>query len=569
MRIRALLSLLAVFCGWSASAIESQDYAVQIIAVVSASPPQIVLRWIADPDAIEYVVSRRVPGEEVWTDYPPLPGTAVRFVDRIVSIGSRYEYRIVKRAQDGTVPYTGYGFIEAGIAVRPIHDRGKLVLLVDETIAAGLDSELARLTEDLVGDGWKVLRHDVSRIASVPEIKAIIKSDYDADPARVEAVFLFGHVPVPYSGDLNPDGHRDHQGAWPADAFYGDMDAVYTDETVNRTIATRPENYNVPGDGKFDATLIPLGNGGKRVELQVGRVDLANLPAFPESETELLRRYLDKNHAYRHKLFSVPPRALIDDRFGAFVNEAFAVDGWRNFAPLLTSANITSGNWLDSLQSESWLWAYGCGLADYTSIPGLVSTGDFATFDLKAVFVLLFGSYFGDWNTSDNLLRAPLAGSGTSLASVWAGRPHWHFYPMGLGQSIGSCTRLTQNESLLGPYNIGVNEMHVALMGDPTLRIHPIAPPLVFRAIRGLSNTFLLRWHAPLEPVLGYYIYELTAQNGEVRQINTVPLKGTRLTIRGSPAGSIYMLRAVKLESTPSGTYYNLSQGKMVALPQQ
>ena len=303
------------------------------------------------------------------------------------------------------------------------------------------------------------------------------------------------------------------------------------------------------------------------MELQVGRVDLANLPAFAESETELLRRYLDKNHAYRHKLYSVPSRALIDDRFGAFVNESFAVDGWRNFAPLLTSANIVSGNWISSLQSRSWLWAYGCGLATHTSIPGLVSTTDFSAYKLNAVFVLLFGSYFGDWNTPDNLLRAPLAGSGTSLASVWSGRPHWHLHPMALGQTIGHSTRMTQNENLLGPYNIGVNEMHVALMGDPTLRMHPVAMPLKFRAIRGPSNTFLLRWHGPLEPVLGYHIYQYNASTGTFRRITTLPLKGTRLGIRGIPAGSVYMLRAVKLESTPSGTYFNLSQGVCVTLP--
>lgn len=55
--------------------------------------------------------------------------------------------------------------------------------------------------------------------------------------------------------------------------------------------------YNVPGDGKFDQTFIP-----STIELEVGRVDLSDLPAFlPKTERDLLRQYLDKNHNFRHK----------------------------------------------------------------------------------------------------------------------------------------------------------------------------------------------------------------------------------------------------------------------------
>ena len=252
--------------------------------------------------------------------------------------------------------------------------------------------------------------------------------------------------------------------------------------------------------------------------------------------------------------------------FGAFVNEAFSVDGWRNFAPLLAAKDTIAGNWLTSLQSGSWLWAYGCGPAGYTSIPGLVSTSDFSTNELNAVFILLFGSYFGDWDTTDNLLRAPLAGSGTSLAAVWAGRPHWHFYPMGLGQTIGYSTRLTQNENLLGPFNIGVNEMHVALMGDPTLRQHTLSPPRNLRTRKTSSNTTLLRWDAAREPVSGYHIFVSPSQSGPFRQLTTLPLSEKRFIVGNSSRTKTYMVRAVKMESTLSGTYLNQSQGLMITL---
>ncbi len=214
-----------------------------------------------------------------------------------------------------------------------VESRGKLVLVVDNTYAAQLAPELTRLQQDLAGDGWTVLRRDVARTDSPVSVKNLIKADYNADPANVKAVFLFGHVPVPYSGQLNPDGHPDHVGAWPADVYYGDMDGNWTDSSVNytQTVNTDPADRarlsNIPGDGKFDQTTIP-----SAVELQVGRVDLANMPGrltwggpatFP-SELELLRQYLNKDHNFRHKLINVPRRGIVGDYFGTRNGEAFA-----------------------------------------------------------------------------------------------------------------------------------------------------------------------------------------------------------------------------------------------------
>ena len=54
-------------------------------------------------------------------------------------------------------------------------------------------------------------------------------------------------------------------------------------------------NHNVPGDGKFDQSLFV------DLELEVGRVDMSNLPSFTSNEIELTRRYLNKNHQFRHK----------------------------------------------------------------------------------------------------------------------------------------------------------------------------------------------------------------------------------------------------------------------------
>jgi hypothetical protein len=55
--------------------------------------------------------------------------------------------------------------------------------------------------------------------------------------------------------------------------------------------------------------------------------------------------------------------------------EAFAASGWRNFAPLLGTTNVTTlpkkGTWITTLSTNACLWAYGAGPGSYTSLAGL------------------------------------------------------------------------------------------------------------------------------------------------------------------------------------------------------
>ena len=119
------------------------------------------------------------------------------------------------------------------------------------TFSDSLATEIAKLRKDFICDGWLVLQHNVSRTDSVTHIKSLILADYHADSINTKAVFLLGHVPVPYSGDINPDGHPDHLGAWPADVYYADMIGNWTDNTINDTLAGRPQNQNRIGDGEI------------------------------------------------------------------------------------------------------------------------------------------------------------------------------------------------------------------------------------------------------------------------------------------------------------------------------
>ncbi len=585
---KAAAGWIAGFCGLllanvPLAAQQASDYAVRVSATVQADPPQIALTWPAMEHASEYRVARKGKHEETWGPPVVLPGSASGYLDQTVTVNVPYEYRISRKEGSSTA----HGYVSAGIQTPLVEGRGRLILIVDASQAASLVSELNRFQQDLVGDGWMVVRHDVPRMSvsadnpdpslwsvrsnEVAAVKQLIKADYAADPAGMEAVLLFGHVPVPYSGALAPDGHPDHVGAWPADVFYGDMSGVWTDSTVINRGSADPRNHNVPGDGKFDQDYIP-GN----VVLEVGRVDLANLPAFAP-ETTLLRQYLEKDHRFRQKLVSAEPWGLVQDNLELLGGEVpAAVSGWGNLSALLGAENVQVGRWLSDLIQDEYLWGYGCGPGTFTRAAGVAESVHFLVYDTRVVFTMLFGSYFGDWDSENNFLRAQLATPSYTLTSAWAGRPNWFFHPMGMGETIGFSTRLTQNNTglyqghtltndvgIVGPGDPRgfMNQVHIALMGDPTLRLHPVAPPRELTGLTNASGGIDLRWAAPAEGVLGYHVYRAPAAGGPYARLTGSLVTGTAYTDATFTAERFYMVRAITLQRSASGTYYNASQG--------
>ena len=544
--------------GWLIPELQAEAtwvYAVQISATVQTAPARITLRWDADPfGATNYTVYRKTKDAAAWGPGVSLPGSATNYTDSAVTAGAAYEYQIIKAA---TLGYTGYGYIYTGIQAPLIENRGKLVLVAESTAAAILSNELARLRGDLIGDGWEVGFHTVSSNATPASVKGIITNAYHADPTNVKAVFLCGHVPIFRSGQLNYDGHQARP--MPADAYYGDMDGGWTNDP----------SY-LPSD----------------VELMVGRVDLWNMPgrdapaAWP-SEMALLRNYLNKDHQWRHKLMPVSSRALMANRIGDFGGEAFAASGFRSLSPLVGTSGIAEANvqdaappeqrWISILATNAFLWTYGCGGGGYTLISQLGTNGlfhdvwstDIVGQDAKAVFTMLFGSWMGEWDTTDNIMRAVLATPTMGLTCSLSGRPHWFFHHMGLGEPIGYSTRLTMNNSTRyqNQTNLFTRGVHIALMGDPTLRMYPVVPA------SGLSgqmaaNGVTLNWTASPDATLGYHVYRAPAPSGPFARLTSALLTGTQFTDANASSNTYtYMVRAVKHETTPSGTFQNPSQG--------
>jgi len=536
------------------------DAAVQISATVQVSPPSITLGWITNGTTNQYSVYRKLKTGTSWVGpIATFAGTVGTYVDNTVSTGISYEYKI-ERAGTG---YNGAGYINAGFEIPAIENRGNLILLVDSTFITSLAPEISRLEADLEGDGWNVVRLNVLRTGSVTNVKAKIVAAYNADPANTKALFILGHVPVPYSGNLNPDGHPEHQGAWPTDDYYADINGIWTDVSVNSTTISPARTLNIPGDGKFDQSALP-----SPAELQTGRVDLYNLPTFTLTELQLMQNYLNKDHDYRKKIFTVQKRAVVDDNFGYMSGEAFAASAYNNFGPLVGTSSVTAADYFTVMTgtNNSYLWSYGCGPGSFSSAGGIGTTGNFATANLQGIFTMLFGSYFGDWDSQNNFLRAPLA-QGKMLTCSWSGRPHHQYHHMALGENIGYGMITTQNFQnplyYANIYGIIGTWVQTGLMGDPSLRNDVVAPVSNVVATKAGDNCNI-SWSASTETnVLGYNIYMKNDTNKTYVKINPAVIAGTTYTdnclkFKGTYK---YMVRALKLEYTASGTYYNLSEG--------
>lgn len=562
--MKLILALLAFFLGFShLGAQVPKDITLPITATVGAN--NITLNW-ANPGNADLLVLRRTKGQSgmAWVVALNVTGSnATTIVDNGVAPGQTYEY-VVQRTIAG---FSAIGYAHVAMNAPVVNSRGKILIFVDSTTADAAGVELIRLKNDMRGDGWWPIPFKVGPAATPQSVKAQIVQAYNEDPLNVKAVLLIGDVPIPYSGNTNWDGHPEHAGAWPSDAYYADVNGTWTDVTVNNTSPARAANVNVPGDGKFDQSVIP-----SPCELQVGRIDFRriNAPAFgAPDKVALLKRYLLKNHRWRNGLYEAGNKALVDDNFGFFGGEAFAANGYRNAYPLVGEANVIAADFFNDTDNQSFLMGYGCGAGTYTSASGVGSSTNFATDSVNIVFSNLFGSYHGDWDFENNpFMPSALASRGGILTCSWAGRPHHFYQALASGETIG----YVMLETINAPFNngfyqsLGEGGTHVALLGDPTLRAHVVKPATQLSAASSGCNSVTLNWTAAAEAVTGYHVYRALSQDGPYTRLTINPVTGTTYTDNSPILDTLYyQVRAVKNVSSPGGgTYTNNATGPIV-----
>lgn len=532
---------------------------LQIETVAKASPVQIEFKWNRINLFASIEIYRRTDVSQDWGEpLVSLSGFSSGYTDTTIEKGILYEYKLVKKRP----LYEGHTFVSAGIEYKAPEEEKTILLIIDTNYKTPLSAEINILKQDLTGEGWNVLCKfvNISKTDHI-EIKEIIYNSLKDIPTQKSAI-LIGHVAVPYSGDFAFDRHRNHKGAWAADTYYGDLSGSWTDTIVNSQTAAFSENHNIPGDGKFDQSYIP-----GFLDIAIGRIDFSNLPVYSDlDEIELTRRYLIKNHAFRSGEINPRHKAVINDEFPSFKPiRARASNGWANFTALLGKENIETTPFAEVANDSSFLFCHLSGPSGTENIGDITNAKDFASTDYMTTFVLLFGSYFGDWDKKNNIMRTIIASEGNPLISMWAGHPPIFMHPMGMGKNMGECFThsINQCEDYLTLYSS--RGIHVGIMGDPTLRMYNVKPieTIDYSLVK---DQIMINWSSSPDSVIGYNIYKSKNKHSGYKKVNTDIIKQNSFDDTLIDSTQYYMVRAIKLQLSVTGSFYNESTGKIITV---
>lgn len=548
-------------------------------AVVVSAPPSVELRWNNNGKKAERV-RRRVNGEERWTALSSLISTN-RYVDASPELkqGLCYDYSVGQRrlrVAIGSLP--------------PAERRGRVLLLATQKIAARMSDALEQFKLDLVGDGWIVAQRTTPEHHStwkaryqrrLTEVKSAIIEFHQRSPSERNVVLLIGNVPIPYSGLRAEDGHQrpgdDHRGAWPCDAYYGDVDGVWTDEVVSYTNRSHRSNTNQPGDGKFDLDYLP-----SSLEVAIGRMDFSNLPGIAGSslpgrprgsdkiEAALLRRYFDKNHDYRMGRFRYEKRAAAKSYLSPWLGRNIELNAFRNGCGLFGNRENAVCELDCFMMAQPTLLGFLAGYGGSDSIASgrhRTSLMNRPGYGPKSAFLMLYGSWGADWNLKDSFTKAALANASTGLAAMSSLHGQWNLLALGLGEPLATCYLETANEI----DRRGRVPRSLSILGDITLRLH-IVPPVATLDGRRKEDSIALSWTTDqsLQEELGCFVYRSSKLMGLYRRISgSSPIRGQEfIDSNASDSEPYYMVRRASVMRTPSGIYTNLSQGKFLFMRQ-
>jgi hypothetical protein len=114
---------------------------------------------------------------------------------------------------------------------------------------------------------------------------------------------------------------------------------------------------------------------------------------------------------------------------------------------------------------------------------------------------------------------------------------------------------------------------HMALLGDPTLTGYIVSPVTNITSSR-IANINSVSWTTPSDGTIsGFHVYRADSPEGPFYRINSsaIPTAGANANMTFVDPTSIitlkkftYMVRAVRMQVTPSGRYENFSWGQTV-----
>ncbi len=591
---------------------------VPMDAVVSENPPSITLRIFR---AGEYRIYRKGPFDTVWGSHRAtisVTSVPTTWTDTDVVAGQLYEYGIGRN----THSYPSYyGNVLAGIRVDRTQPLGRFAIVVTQDVVDRLSAEYARYKADLIEEGWVVHEivvprapnytsngtgpNDANGVPTAPfpdahiQIRNQLIALYQQYPGELKNVALLGKVPVARSGVgyYGPDGHGNRMSAG-ADAYYADMDGVWTDTGNNllyytagsdRNAAVSDGRINVAGDNKFDPTYLSQVGGNQRLELGFGRVDFSNLVP---GEYEAMRNYFNKLHRYKRATPDFRPGRRIIYRFApyptgpdvehALCRGAPGIVGMENITLIrsnelnalpLNDPNAGNSNFAEDTDSAySRLRGPFLFYFKGSGGPGLSHGG-------QAVFWTGLQSHWGYWYMPNaptvgfNRMQKRLAEDNFTLSYTWSipllngGQAQYLYHRMGMGFDAGDMMRVSMSERFTSGsrtpiYPTSSGPLSMNHMGCPSLRAFYFPGPSRLRIAPAGGHPALSWEPSPESGVLGYHVYRAASFDGPYTRLTPAPVADTTYADTSVSTGQhYYLVRAVRLETSGSGTFYNASLG--------
>lgn len=506
-----------------------------------------------------------------WTTVATnLPATTINWTDTNVLVGNVYEYQVRRTISGGDA----IGHLTVSVHYDQSNYKGRMILAIDNSFQSSLAAEIIQLKQDLTNEGWYVIEIYVPRAttweteASIITTKNLITAAYTNSPSndKPSHLFLLGHIPIARSGQnaIAPDNHDVNKGARGADCYYADIDGVYTDLATYNPGGINAMAINLPNDNKFDQDFIP-----SALEMAFGRVDFANIITYTTSEENLLRNYLTKLHQYR----------MVSNGYDMGDKTAFrsgydnSNDGsYRSLIPISGTANVDY--YSGSLPYPQWVQNNGPYqiFMQNSQIPNLT---EWNTYGMNATIFSSDQSYWGYWDEPESFnfgkIRALLASNAKCLGAIYTTTAINTFHQPAMGETMGwSCKRimdhnLTNNllekkQQSYDTYEFW-NRTHFQYHGDPTLRLFQVHPVSNLEATQN-GAAITLTWNASTDTnILGYHVYKSDSEFGIYTKLTANPIATLSYTDANFNPTDWYMIRAIKLQTTGSGTYLNPSIG--------
>lgn len=525
-------------------------------------------------------VYRRRYGSTEWTLVASslIAGTG-HWIDNNVNEGEIWEYQ-VKRSKTWNyegVKYDAIGYTMACMMHDNTNYKGQLILLVANDIPINTPAKYNRLKKELTSDGWFVNEIIVPKSTNwdsgneVVTIKTKIVNVYSGAPSndKPKALFILGQVPLPRSGASSvvaPDDHVENKGARGCDAYYADIDGVYTDTaTYNPGGLVTPLAINLPGDFKWDQDFFP-----SDIEMAFGRIDFADISDVALTELQMIENYLDRLSNYKN----VATGFEMGNKSGFFFGYDNSNDG--SYRSLLNISkpkdvyqNYTGPNHNQWVKNNGPFSIYMQNLV----VPSL---SDWTTYGMDATVYSSDQSYWGFGDVPQpagvySRIRSLLGIESKCLVTLWTTTGINIFHQACSGEPLGISMKTIMNHNSINNYlekpqqeydaKNWWNRTHFAFYGDPTINLYQVHPPKDI-TLTSVNNKAQLSWLSSSDAIiLGYQVYESTSEFGVYNKISTSIVTDSKFIIDNYINGNWYMVKAVKVIESGCGQFLHSSMG--------